>query len=110
MNHLLKNLLERGIKAKLRDDTIYINLSFFTFPILVIHNIQLNCYELKVQYWRYILISLSFLMYLLLDLGSAYRILFCTLAIAFLLLALLAHHKSNEIKNYIESINSVESA
>ncbi|MCK6264723.1 hypothetical protein KP803_15695 [Vibrio sp. ZSDE26] len=108
MNQLLDSLLEHGFKAKMKNNIIYVNLSFFSFPVAIAHNIPMNCYELKLQYWRYALLTMLFLINLLQNLSDenlVFSILFGALVVGFPISTLVVHHKSRALKDYIDSIN-----
>lgn len=113
MNSLLEALIKQGYKAKAEENSISIRLSWSTMPVLITRDIQQNMYELKLQYWRYIIVIIAFSLNSLIGLNlekSVSFILWGTLSLLYLVSAILVHHKSRELKNYVDSINRSISA
>ncbi len=108
MNKLLEELLGDGFKAQMHNNRISISLSKLTMPVLVVHNIASNTYEVKIQYWRYILMTFA----MLLSLTSAnssgdifYTSLFSFFMAYFFIAMIVVHIKSRELRERIDAIN-----
>jgi hypothetical protein len=108
MNKLLEELLKRGFKAKMRNKGIFVNLSLLSFPVLIIHNTELNTYELKIEYWRYIVIMLG------LSINVAVGFVYGNVALSFFILAIVLCHpvglyisksRSKALVEYLSSVN-----
>ncbi|MFH4525243.1 hypothetical protein WMQ59_12020 [Vibrio diabolicus] len=111
MNSLLEALIKQGYKAKSEANRISIRLSWATMPVLITRNIQQNVYELKLQYWRYIVVIIAFSFNARISVkleNSISPILWGTLSLLYLVSAFLVHYKAKELQKYVDSINCVE--
>ncbi|EJL6928585.1 hypothetical protein [Vibrio diabolicus] len=108
MNKLLEDLIKRGFKAKIRNKSIYINLSLLSYPVSISHNASRNTYELNIEYWRYIVVMIGLLINVIV--GFVYgNVILSSFILAIVLLQpvglLISKSRSKELKEYLESVN-----
>ncbi|EIZ1284525.1 hypothetical protein OTE47_004423 [Vibrio vulnificus] len=108
MSKLLEELLKRGFKAKMRNKNIFVNLSLFSFPVSITHNAELNTYELKMEYWRYIVVMVG------LSINVAIGFVYGNIALSFFILAIvlcqpiglyIAKSRSKALAEYLSAVN-----
>ena len=108
MNSLLEALIQQGYKAKIERERISIRFSWAKMPVLIVRNETQNIYELRQQYWLYVLCALIF------SINIAVSIRFSDPVMAifggatsmfYLLSALYIHYKTRDLQSYIKSIN-----
>ncbi|ERB63066.1 hypothetical protein N779_22730 [Vibrio coralliilyticus OCN008] len=108
MNSLLEELIKQGYKTKSEANRISIRLSWTTMPVLITRNIQSNTYELKLQYWRYIIVVVAFSFNALIGIhqdNSVSYIGWGALSLLYLASGFLVHHKTKELRSYVGSLN-----
>jgi len=111
MNSLLEALIKQGYRAKAEANRISIRLSWATMPVLITRNIQQNVYELKLQYWRYVVVIIVFSFNARIGVNlenSVSPIFWGSLSLLYLVSAFLVHHKAKELQKYVDSINCID--
>ncbi|EJC6794078.1 hypothetical protein ABVY47_004406 [Vibrio parahaemolyticus] len=108
MSKLLEELLKRGFKAKMCNKNIFVNLSLFSFPVSITHNAELNTYELKMEYWRYIVVMVG------LSINVVIGFVYGNIALSFFILAIvlcqpiglyIAKSRAKALAEYLSSVN-----
>ncbi|EMN7322034.1 hypothetical protein WB896_004426, partial [Vibrio vulnificus] len=98
----------RGFKAKMRNKNIFVNLSLFSFPVSITHNAELNTYELKMEYWRYIVVMVG------LSINVVIGFVYGNIALSFFILAIvlcqpiglyIAKSRAKALAEYLSSVN-----
>ncbi|HCE4674495.1 hypothetical protein HJ026_23955 [Vibrio parahaemolyticus] len=108
MSNLLEELLKRDFKAKMRNKNIFVNLSLLSFPVSITHNAELNTYELKMEYWRYIVVMVG------LSINVVIGFVYGNIALSFFILAIvlcqpiglyIAKSRAKALAEYLSSVN-----
>ncbi|HFQ5215831.1 TPA: hypothetical protein ACGUW3_004433 [Vibrio vulnificus] len=108
MNKLLEELLKRGFKAKIRNKSIFVNLSLLSYPVSISHNTEQNTYELNIEYWRYIVVMIALLINVIVGFVFGNVILSSIILVIVFLQPVglfISKSRSKELEEYIESLN-----
>ncbi|HDM8199319.1 TPA: hypothetical protein P0E36_005532 [Vibrio harveyi] len=108
MNQLLEELLKRGFKAKMRNKSIFVNLSLLSYPVSISHNTERNTYELNIEYWRYIVVMIGLSINVIV--GFVYgNVILSSIILAIVSLQpvglCISKSRSKELEEYLESLN-----